>query len=183
MSPRRRSLQRAAVAALAGIASLWAPAAGADVLLFSSSARLEQGFTAPVFVDLNGTAAGGTTLTFATTQARQRVVILFYVTCLVVTDQPDKAGFVTAEIRINPAGPAGEFVVPPTNNGGSTLCSGPTNFEQFGAYEVGVTVVASAVLSEAGTHALRVRAIPEMCCGQPGTARATLGDLSLTVMR
>ena len=182
MSPRRCSLQRTLVAALAGIAGLWTSAAGAEVLLFSSS-RLHQQFTAPVFLDLNGTAAGGTTLTFTTTQARQRVVILFYVECIVTTDQPGKSGLVTAEIRINPAGPAGEIAIDPTNNSGVTLCTGPTDFEEFGAYEDSVTVVASALPFEAGTHTLRVRAIPQMCCSQPGTAMATLPVMSLTVMR
>jgi hypothetical protein len=148
-SHRGGSPRRVAAAALAALFGLWAPAAGAEVLLFSARSNQEQNFSVPVFLDLNGSAAaGGTALTFATTQANQRVAILLVAACNAIGDDPGESGYVVAEIRIDPAGPVGEIALPPTNNGGSLLCVGTLGVVNG----VGATVVASARPFQAGSH-------------------------------
>ena len=93
-------LRRVAAPAFAVLAGLWAPAASADILLWSANSDLPQTFTYPNtgFVDLNGTAAGGASLTFGTTQANQRVIITFNARCSHLSG----TGGVNVEILVDP---------------------------------------------------------------------------------
>jgi hypothetical protein len=142
---RGRSPHRVAASALAALAGLWAPAASADILLWSANSDLPQTFTYPNtgFVDLNGTAAGGASLTFGTTQANQRVIITFNARCSHLSG----TGGVNVEILVDPAGSAGEFSAPPVNSI-PTFCTGSP---------VRAATVASARPAVAGTHKVRVK--------------------------
>ena len=164
--------RRVAAPALAVLAGLWAPAASADILLWSANSDLPQTFTYPNtgFVDLNGTAAGGASLTFATTQANQRVIITFNARCSHLSG----TGGVNVEILVDPAGSAGEFSAPPVNSI-STFCtasSGP----------VRATIVASARPAVAGTNRARVKVT--LFTNDPAVSpTASIAAVSLTVMR
>lgn len=163
--------------ATAALVGLWAPAAGAEVLLFSANSA-EQTFTSTGLFDFNGTASGGTALTFSTTQANQRVVFIFDATCFI----SDRAGGAVVNIRLDPAGPTLEYSVPPTNgvaNGGALI----RFVDPLDDSATRTTVVASARPSQAGTHTVKVRVTPrgDLSGGDPATV--TLQAASLTVLR
>ena len=115
--------RRMAGVALASLASLSPSVASAEVLLFSANTG-EQTFTGTnaSLADLNGSATGGTSLSFATSQANQRVSIVFDATCFLSgTDET----WAVVTILVDPAGSALEFKAPPTNstvNGGVLCC-------------------------------------------------------------
>jgi hypothetical protein len=163
-----------AAPALAALVGLWAPAASAEVLLFSANTNQAQFFTGTAgFVDLNGTATGGTTLTFATTQANQRVIITFNASCQVsLTVDPNTYAQVT--ILVDPAGSGAEFSAPPTN----TTQVAPFCFRGDG---VAAAIVASARPAVAGTHSVRVRVTPRG--PDPSVVGVQLTAMSLAVTR
>ena len=163
------------------LVGFWASAASAEVLLFSANQN-GQRFDSAGLVDLNGTAAGGTTLTFATTQANQRVSIIFNTNCGFFQDQPsgEHTGYARVEIIVDPAGSVGETILPPTNSGDYVLCADhdpAVNFDSENA-----VVVTSARPSQAGTHKVKVRVIPT-----PFTAESSISvgieESTLTIMR
>jgi hypothetical protein len=142
--PRGSLLRRVAAPALAVLAGLWAPAASADILLWSANSNLPQDFTYPNtgFVDLNGTAAGGASLTFATTQANQRVIIFFNATCVV---SGEAGAFADVDIFVDPAGTTAELFAPPT---GAVLCQDLSSSRE--SERVSAARVASVRLPQAG---------------------------------
>jgi hypothetical protein len=167
---RGKLLHRVAVSALAALAGLWAPVASAEILLWSANSNLPQSFMYPNtgFVDLNGTAAGGASLTFTTTQANQRVIIFFNARCAHFSS----SGGVNIEILVDPAGSAGEFSAPPVNTIPTFCTTSP----------VRATIVASARPAQAGTH--RVRARVTLFTNDPAISpTANISAVSLTVMR
>ena len=126
-TPRGRSLRRrVAAAASAALVGLWASAACAEGLLFGANPGFVT-FMAPTILDLNGPATGGTQLTFATTQANQRVAITFNAFCAVIS-QPDGngggPGTVLIEILVDPAGSVGESALPRPRAGGTSALVG-----------------------------------------------------------
>jgi hypothetical protein len=173
-SHRGRSLRRVAAAALAALVGLWASAASAEVLLFSANPN-QQFFRngAVGFVDFNGTATGGTTLTFATTQANQRVSIIFNSSCE-VSLSVEQSTYAQVAILVDPAGSGAEFSAPPTN----TTFAAPFCFRGI---PVAAAIVASARPSVAGTHSVRVRVTPRG--NDPSQANVLLTAMSLTVTR
>jgi fructose-specific component phosphotransferase system IIB-like protein len=125
-------------------------------------------------MDLNGAAAGGSSLNFTTSQANQRVVIVFDATCY---NDPEPTGdkWAVVTIRVDPAGSAGELSAPPTNaitNGGVVLCQD--------AEEVRASVMASVRPAVAGTNVVKVQVRPAAFEATPGV---TLQATSLTVLR
>jgi hypothetical protein len=172
---RGRSLRRhAAASALAALVGLWPSAAGAEVLLFSANTNQMQIFRGTAgFVDLNGTTAGGTTLTFATTQANQRVIITFNASCQVSLTEALSA-YAQVAILVDPAGPGAEFSAPPTN----TTQTAPFCSRGDG---VAAAIVASARPSVAGTHGVRVRVTPRG--PDPSVVGVILTAMSLAVTR
>jgi hypothetical protein len=174
VSHRGRSLRRVAAAALAALVGLWALTASAEVLLFSANSN-QQSFRngAVGFVDFNGTATGGTTLTFATTQANQRVIITFNASCE-VSPSADGSTFGQVAILVDPAGSGAEFSAPPWNT------TFPAPFCWRGI-PVAAAVVASVKPALAGTHSVRVRVTPRG--PDPSQANVLLTAMSLTVMR
>ena len=172
MSSIIRSRRRVAAAALGALVGLWASAASATVLLFSANSNLPQTFNAPGFVDLNGTAAGGASLTFATTQANQRVIIFFNATCVV---DGEVGAFADVDIFVDPAGTTGELFAPPT---GGVFCQDLSSSSE--SERVSAAIVASVRPAQAGTHTIRVRVDPRALQGTPTVG---LNAISLTVMR
>jgi hypothetical protein len=149
--------------AAAVLAGLWASAAQAAVLLFSSNPG-EQSFASTGFVDLNGSSAGGTSLTFTTAQPNQRVIITFDATCFI----QGGVGWGVITILVDPAGPAAEFSAPPTNgiaNNGVLFCY----FDGSNLKPNGIrgSVTASVRPAQAGTHTLKVRVRPATQSGPP----------------
>jgi hypothetical protein len=156
--------------------------ASAEVLLFSVNPRFINFRAAPIILDLNGEAAGGTQLTSATTQANQRVVITFNAFCAIdfSPERPvdEAAGYVAIQILVDPAGSVGEFSAPPTESGRRFCWAKNTDINGSSA-----TVVASVKPAVAGTHKVRVQAV--VSPGPFTTARpfGVVGELSLTVTR
>jgi hypothetical protein len=97
------------LALAAGFLVLGATDARAEVLLFAANPG-EGSFSTAGLFDFNGTAAGGTTQTFSTTVANQRVVIVFDATCYI-----SGTGAAIVNILVNTAGTAPEAAAPPTN--------------------------------------------------------------------
>jgi hypothetical protein len=170
-------MQGVAALALAALVGLWAPAASADVSLFSVNTG-DQSFTATGLADLNGTAAGGTSLSFTTTQAKQRVVIIFDATCSI-------SGVVSGErwavitILVDPAGVVGEIAAPPTNsitNNGVAVC----RQDGAGRTTVRISVMASVRPDVAGTSTVKVQVRP---VAFQATPEVRLQATSLAVMR
>lgn len=167
--------------ALAAMGCLSSNRADAQVLLFSANSG-EQSLTGTgtSFVDLNGSASGGSILNFTTSSANQRVSIIFDATCYI--DDGAQA-FVVVTVLVDPAGSAGEFAAPPTNNvsnNGVVFC-----FHENGVITnnaVRASVVATAKPSLAGTHTVRVRVRMASLAGDT-SLQATLQAMSLTVMR
>ena len=171
VSYRSRLLRCVAASALAVVTGLWASAASAEVLLFSSNIQ-GQFFNSVGFVDLNGPAAGGTTLSFSTTAANQRVSILFNAECAV---EGAVSNYVDVDIVVDPAGSFGPFDAPPTN-GDNALCSGNGTATAASDGWVSAVTIATARPAVAGTHTVRVRVHPIF-------GAFFLDDLSLTVLR
>jgi hypothetical protein len=176
----RRPLIRAiAGLTLTALGCAYSNGVNAEVLLFSANSG-EQSFTGTSFVDLNGTASGGSILNFATSSANQRVSIIFDATCYI--DDGEQA-FAVVTILVDPAGSAGEFAAPPTNNvanNGVVFC-----FHENGAVTnniVRASVVATARPAQVGTHTVRVRVRMASLAGDT-SLRATLQAISLTVQR
>jgi hypothetical protein len=154
---------------------LWPPAAKSDILLASSN-RNGQIFSGPggtktFLLELNN--SGAKTLNFTTSRANQQVVITFSASCEL---SPAGDASVGVQILVNPAGPGGEFVAPPTNNGlGSIVCGGLTREGII----TGTTVVALAKPDRAGAHTVRVRLIFSSLGSE---AEAAIFALSLSVL-
>jgi hypothetical protein len=165
-----------AAAALAALVGLGASAARAEVSLFSVNTG-DQSFTTTGLADLNGAAAGGTSLSFTTTQAKQRVVIIFDATCSISAASGEKWAVIT--ILVDPAGPVGEIFAPPTNsitNNGVVVC-----YQGGAGRTVGrISVVASARPDVAGTSTVKVQVRP---VASPETPEVRLQATSLAVMR
>src|SRR4051794_33871786 len=172
----RSSLTHLLKAAAVICVGLWAQGANAEVILFSSYAG-EQEFTTSGLLDFNGTASGGTTLSFSTTQANQRVSIIFDATCYVSGVQ----SYAIVNIVVDPAGPTGEFNAPPTNgiaNNGVVFC----NADSSGTSATRASVVASARPGQAGTNTVKVRVRPATLSSS-ATPKIIIQTPSLTVIR
>jgi hypothetical protein len=136
----------------------------------------------PVIIDFNGATAGGTTFTFRTTGANQRVIITFNAECQIPNGNFTPASL-DIDIVVNPFGPAASVVVPPSN-GDNIFCQ--NIFLQGSAFypgaagsnAVSASVVTTMTLPTAGTHTVRVRALLD-----GPTLTATLDHMSLTIMR
>lgn len=132
---------------------------------------------ATYIVDFNGSASGGQTFNFSTTQPNTRVVIIFNAECAV---DGNSSKYVDIDIVVDPAGSAGDTVVPPSDSD-NALCSGNSTSSDFlygsGDGWVSAVTQATMVLPQAGTHTVKVRV-------NGGTAGVTrLDDMSLTVQR
>jgi hypothetical protein len=162
-------MQGAAALALAALVGLWAPAASADVLLFSSTTTeqtIQPGTVATVSF---GGTPGATQLNFSTAAANTRVVIIFDAVCAINGAAESYASIV---IRFDPAGSALAFDAPPTK-GGARLCSG-------GSAGVAASIVAVVRPATAGTHSVLVQINPASEGSTAGTVRLT--NRSLTVI-
>ena len=163
-------------AALAAALLGWCGTARAEVLLFSANPG-EQLFSITGLFDFNGPAAGGTTQTFTTSAANQRVILVFDATCFI-----SGTGGAVVSILVNPAGSAPEAAAPPTNgiaNGGALV-----RFQEAVSDDAGrVTVVAGVRPAVAGSHTVKVRIVPrgDFIGGPPPLV--VMQAASLTVMR
>jgi hypothetical protein len=171
-------MHRVVASSLTVLVGLWASAAKAEILLFSSS-TIATAFSAAGLFDLNGPTAGGTTLTFSTSQANQRVIFTFNALCSIGGSADDQRGRVKVEIILDPAGSAGEFVVPPTNSPSNSFCGGTVGSFRHGSESA--TYVASARPAVAGTHQVKVRVTP--VTEFAGVSANVGGVASLTIMR
>jgi hypothetical protein len=127
-------------------------------------------------VDFNGSASGGQTFAFATSEPNTRVVITFNAECAV---KGNAFNWLDVDIIVDPAGSAGETVVPPSN-GDNAFCSGNETHSDFvsdaGDGWVSAVTQATMVLAQAGTHTVRVRVD-----GQHTGGISRLDDFSLIV--
>jgi hypothetical protein len=165
-------------AAWLGFVGVTTAASNAETLL--ARTRIDAGISggATYLVDFNGPAAGGTQFNFSTQQANVRVVIFFNAECAV---EGEETRYVDLDIVVNPAGPAPEAAVPPTDgdnafcSGNGTTTAGGGDFTLDGW--VSAAMIAPLTLPQAGTHTIKVR----IHGGAAGITR--LDDLSLVVMR
>jgi len=160
------------------VGTLWVSAVRAEILVAQKRITAAVYGGATYNVDFNGDAAGGTTFTFETTEPNTTVMFIFNAECAV---EGGTTKFVEIDIMLNPAGGAGETAVAPSN-GDNAFCSGNgTSTAGGGDFTldgwVSASTVATAVLSQAGSHTVRVR----VDGGNSGVAR--LDDMSLTVIR
>ena len=173
-----QNARRAVAATVAAIGVFAAVQTQAEILLARNNTNAIVFGGATYIVDFNGSASGGTSLTFATSAPNTRVMIIFNAECAV---EGAENKWVDIDILVDPAGPTGEFAVAPSNSD-NAFCSGngtstatPTDFSLDGW--VSATTVVAPLLPQAGTHTLRIRV-------KGGTAGITLlDDMSLTVVR
>lgn len=173
ISIKNNTLRITLLAALS-LSMIVSTSAKADVLLAKTKTSPSIFGGASYSVDFNGPGAGGVTFNFTTNQANRKVVFMFNAECVV---HGNAYKWVNIDIRVNPAGPSGEFSVKPTNSD-NALCSGnSTNSNVLGNGDgwVSASSIGVATLANAGTHTVRVRVI--------GNSTVTrLDDMSLIVM-
>ncbi|HEX9782275.1 MAG TPA: hypothetical protein VGA56_06020 [Opitutaceae bacterium] len=132
---------------------------------------------ATYLVDFNGAAAGGTTFNFTTTEPNTRIVIMFNAEAACANTS---FHWVDVDIIVNPAGAAGDVVVPPTN-GDNAFVSGNETDSDFlyasGDGWVSAAAIATMVVPTTGVHTVRVR----VNGAHSGIAR--FDDMSLIVMK
>jgi hypothetical protein len=173
----RKKTNIRSLVALLGVMLAWAPEARADILLAQTytGALIYGGAT--YAADFNGVdTAGGTTFTFDTFVPNTRVLIIFNAECAV---NGDTTNYVDIDIRLDPAGSAGEFSVAPSN-GDNAFCSGNGTTTGGGGFFpldgwVSASTVATAVLSTPGTHSIWVRV------NGAASGATRLDDMSLIV--
>lgn len=177
-----RSIRCIIIPILALLASSFSGAARAEILLFASWSPDYgfQSFEQPGIVDFNSSASGGKVFNFTTSAPNQRVVIVFEATC----ESSRPANGASVRILLNPAGPAPEAAVPPTNTtswlGGAPFCHKDFGTQDFVSHIVRASITASTQLAQAGTHTVRVQVTPTTSVIPP-TVRFTVA--SLTVLR
>ena len=171
--------QAAAVLALAFLAALpgtmVASEARSEILATRTRTDASVYGGATYLVDWNGAAAGGTTVGFSTSAANTKVIVMFNAECAV---EGAETQYVDIDLVVDPAGPTGEIVIPPSN-GDNAFCSGngtstgsPFTLDGW----VSAAVIGVVTLPQAGAHTLKVRVN-----GLLGVTR--LDDMSLVVMR
>lgn len=137
---------------LAGALSLAATEASATILLASSAPGNVTGVVA-TDLDLNGTAAGGTTLNFIT-PISEFVTITFNAEC---SSGGTSSQWVGLEIFVDPAGATGPTLVAPTSVD-RAFCSGDGTATNNDGW---VSATAQGVIRvPPGVHTVRVRVTP-----------------------
>lgn len=169
----QRKLAALALAALAGV--LIASDARSDILATRTRTDAAVYGGATYLVDWNGATAGGTTVGFSTSAANTKVIVMFNAECSV---EGAVNQYVDIDLVVDPAGPTGEIVIPPSN-GDNAFCSGngtstgsPFTLDGW----VSAALIGVVTLPQAGSHTLKVRVN-----GLSGVTR--LDDMSLVVMR
>ncbi len=169
----QRKLAALALAALAGV--LVASDARSDILATRTRTDASVYGGATYLVDWNGATAGGTTVGFTTSGANTKVIVMFNAECAV---EGAVNKYVDIDLVVDPAGPTGEIVIPPSN-GDNAFCSGngtstgsPFTLDGW----VSAALIGVVTLPQAGSHTLKVRVN-----GLSGVTR--LDDMSLVVMR
>ncbi|MGH8018371.1 MAG: hypothetical protein ACREIA_08785 [Opitutaceae bacterium] len=165
------------LAVLAGFAGATTPG-HSEILVAATrtSAAIYGGAT--YSVDFNGAAAGGTTYNFTTTEPNTRIVIMFNAEAA-CAGSPTQ--WTDIDIIVNPAGGAGDYVVPPSN-GDNAFVSGNETDSDFlyagGDGWVSAATIATMVVGPAGVHTVRVRVN-----GGSSGGISRLDDMSLVVMK
>jgi hypothetical protein len=127
-------------------------------------------------VDFNGSALGGQTFTFSTSEPNTQVVITFNAECAL---KGNAFNWFDVDIIVDPAGGTGETIVPPSNSD-NAFCSGNDTYSDFvydsGDGWVSAVTQATMILAQAGTHTVRVRVN-----GQYTGGISRLDDFSLII--
>lgn len=172
----RRKLALLALASLATVpGTMIASDARGEILATRTRTDASVYGGATYLVDWNGGAAGGTTVGFSTSAANTKVIVMFNAECA-VEGSPSK--YVDIDLVVDPAGPTGEIIIPPSN-GDNAFCSGngtstgsPFTLDGW----VSAALIGVVTLPQAGAHTLKVRV--------NGLSSVTrLDDMSLVVMR
>jgi hypothetical protein len=164
-------LLASSLAACLGLA-IAPPQADAAVLLGVTNTNFILFGTAPSVIDWNGAGrSGGEVLTFRTTAANTRVVIMFNAECGV---DGDIGKSLKVRIAVTPAGGT-QTIVSPTNSD-NVFCSGDGVADGIARGLVSAAIIAPLVLPQAGDHKVQVN----VDGGAAGIA--TLDDMSLVVM-
>ena len=171
LSPLIRAICGSTLIAFAGLCST---DANAEVLLFSANTGGQIIKTGPIFLDLNGAAAGELILNFSISSINQRVSINFNSTCYI----RGKETYAQVTL-VDPAGSGTEFNAPP---GPVDFCFHEDGNESFSSNGVRASIVATARPSQAGTHTVRVRVQTFSLLGD-SNAEVDYQALSLTVIR
>lgn len=132
---------------------------------------------ATYLVDFNGAAPGGDVLSFSTAAPNTKIVVIFNAEAAC---DGNAFNWVDVDIVVDPAGPAGETVLPPSNGDNAFVSGNDTDSDFLYAGGDGWTsaaVVATMTLAEAGTHTVKVRVNGAHC----GISR--FDDMSLVVMK
>jgi hypothetical protein len=160
---------------------LWSLTANADVLSYTFDRDI-QAFSNAGFVILDN--AGHTKLSFTTTQPNQRVVIFFNAMCsLNANTNSEGSQFANIRILVDPAGPAAEFIVPPTDAGSGYICveAPPTTNPSEDATQT-IMVGVSVRPAQAGTNTVRVLVLPDFNSPSSPT-QLFIFSVAMTIMR
>jgi hypothetical protein len=164
---------------LAAIVSLGTTAdfARAEILVAQTRTSAVIFGGATYLVDFNGAAAGGDVFNFTTSEPNTKIVVMFNAEAAC---GGNAFNWVDVDIVVNPAGAAGETVLPPSNGDNAFVSGNDTDSNLL--YDGGdgwtsAAVIATMTLAEPGTHSVKVRVNGAHC----GISR--FDDMSLVVMK